>query len=119
MDLPWKLTTNFSLGTEDRRSSSLHLSVLGAFVLTMLGCLVTPMFAWNALVLVTIAHVRTFYRSLYNLVVLMAISNVLVAALVMPLSLVHELAGCRWRLGAQLCQLWGAMFSAAQLVSGV
>ncbi|XP_054582042.1 5-hydroxytryptamine receptor 5A [Eptesicus fuscus] len=106
MDLPGNLTTNLSLGTEDPRPSSLRFSVLGAFVLTLLGCLVAATFAWNALVLVTIALVRTFHRTPYNLVVSMAVSDVLVAALVMPLSLAHELAGRRWRLGARLCQLW-------------
>uniref|UniRef100_G1PQ04 5-hydroxytryptamine receptor 5A n=1 Tax=Myotis lucifugus TaxID=59463 RepID=G1PQ04_MYOLU len=106
MDLPGNLTTNLSLGTEDPRPRPLRLSVLGAFVLTLLGCLVAATFAWNALVLATIAHVRTFHRAPYNLVVSMAISDVLVATLVMPLSLAHELAGRRWRLGARLCQLW-------------
>ncbi|XP_059512066.1 5-hydroxytryptamine receptor 5A [Myotis daubentonii] len=106
MDLPGNLTTNLSLGTEDPRPRPARLSVLGAFVLTLLGCLVAATFAWNALVLATIAHVRTFHRAPYNLVVSMAVSDVLVATLVMPLSLAHELAGHRWRLGARLCQLW-------------
>lgn len=106
MDLPGNLTTNLSLGTEDPRPRPARLSALGAFVLTLLGCLVAATFAWNALVLATIAHVRTFHRAPYNLVVSMAVSDVLVATLVMPLSLAHELAGRRWRLGARLCQLW-------------
>lgn len=106
MDLPGNLTTNLSLGTEDPRPRPARLSVLGALVLTLLGCLVAATFAWNALVLGTIAHVRTFHRAPYNLVVSMAVSDVLVATLVMPLSLAHELAGRRWRLGSRLCQLW-------------
>ncbi len=45
-------------------------------------------FAWNFLVLATILRVRTFHRVPHNLVASMAVSDVLVAALVMPLSLV-------------------------------
>lgn len=56
--------------------------------------------------LATILRVRTFHRVPHNLMASMAISDVLVAALVIPLSLVHELSGRRWQLGRRLCQLW-------------
>nr|KAF6273003.1 5-hydroxytryptamine receptor 5A [Pipistrellus kuhlii] len=108
MDFPGNLTTNLSLGTEDPHPSALRLTAPGVFLLSLLGCLVAATFAWNALVLLTIAHVRAFHRPPYNLVGSMAASDVLVAVLVMPLSLAHELAGRRWRLGARLCQLWVA-----------
>ncbi|KAJ1063438.1 hypothetical protein K5549_020081, partial [Capra hircus] len=75
------------------------LSVFGVLVLTLLGFLVAATFAWNLLVLATILRVRTFHRVPHNLMASMAISDVLVAALVMPLSLVHELSGRRWQLG--------------------
>ncbi|MGH0170330.1 UNVERIFIED_CONTAM: hypothetical protein FKN15_058769 [Acipenser sinensis] len=68
--------------------------------------LVIATFVWNVLVLVTILRVRTFHRVPHNLVASMAISDVMVAALVMPLSLVHELNGRHWRLGRVLCQVW-------------
>lgn len=106
MDLPGNLSKNLSLGPEDPRPRPFRLSVLGAIVLTLLGCLVAATFAWNALVLATIAQVRTFHRAPYNLVVSMAVSDALVATLVMPISLAYELAGRRWRLGAWLCRLW-------------
>ncbi|KAF6276013.1 5-hydroxytryptamine receptor 5A [Rhinolophus ferrumequinum] len=105
---PSPLETNRSLGAGDPRPSSPLLSVFGVLVLTLLGCLVAATFAWNLLVLVTILRVRTFHRVPHNLVASMAISDVLVAALVMPLSLVHELSGHRWQLGRRLCQLWVA-----------
>ncbi|XP_029776974.1 5-hydroxytryptamine receptor 5A [Suricata suricatta] len=95
-----------SLGASaDSRPSAL-LSVFGVLVLTLLGFLVAATFSWNLLVLATILRVRTFHRVPHNLVASMAISDVLVAALVMPLSLVHELSGRRWQLGRRLCQLW-------------
>ncbi|KAM8933209.1 5-hydroxytryptamine receptor 5A [Lycaon pictus] len=101
-------TNHSSLGTgsEDPRPSPPLLSVFGVLVLTLLGCLVAATFSWNLLVLATILRVRTFHRVPHNLVASMAISDVLVAALVMPLSLVHELSGRRWQLGRRLCQLW-------------
>ncbi|XP_019598036.2 5-hydroxytryptamine receptor 5A [Rhinolophus sinicus] len=105
---PSPLETNRSLGAEDPRPNSPLLSVFGVLVLTLLGCLVAATFAWNLLVLATILRVRTFHRVPHNLVASMAISDVLVAALVMPLSLVHELSGRRWQLGRRLCQLWVA-----------
>ncbi|XP_005326749.2 5-hydroxytryptamine receptor 5A [Ictidomys tridecemlineatus] len=116
MDLPVNLTfslstasflePNRSLGAENLRPSPPLPSVFGVLVLTLLGFLVVATFAWNLLVLATILRVRTFHRVPHNLVASMAISDVLVAALVMPLSLVHELSGRRWQLGRRLCQLW-------------
>ncbi|XP_006871358.1 PREDICTED: 5-hydroxytryptamine receptor 5A [Chrysochloris asiatica] len=106
LSTPFPLKTNGSLGAEDLRSNPPLLSVFGVLVLTLLGSLVAATFAWNLLVLATILRVRTFHRVPHNLVASMAISDVLVAALVMPLSLVHELSGRRWQLGRRLCQLW-------------
>ncbi|XP_048193720.1 5-hydroxytryptamine receptor 5A [Perognathus longimembris pacificus] len=81
-------------------------SVFGVLVLTLLGLLAAATFAWNLLVLALILRVRTFHRVPHNLVASLAVADALVAALVMPLSLAHELAGRRWRLGRRLCQLW-------------
>ncbi|XP_010953882.1 5-hydroxytryptamine receptor 5A [Camelus bactrianus] len=117
MDLPVNLTyftistpapleTNLSFDAEDPRPSPALLSVFGVLVLTLLGFLVAATLAWNLLVLATILRVRAFHRVPHNLVASMAISDMLVAALVMPLSLVHELSGRRWHLGQRLCQLW-------------
>ena len=95
-----------SFDAADPRPRLPLLSVFGVLVLTLLGFLVAATFAWNLLVLATILRVRTFHRVPHNLMASMAISDVLVAALVMPLSLVHELSGRRWQLGRRLCQLW-------------
>ncbi|XP_049641244.1 5-hydroxytryptamine receptor 5A [Suncus etruscus] len=83
-------------------------SVLQALTLVFLGCLGAATLAWNLLVLGTIFRVRTFHRVPHNLVGSMAVADVLVAALVMPLSLVHERAGGRWQLGRRLCHAWVA-----------
>ncbi|XP_068828421.1 5-hydroxytryptamine receptor 5A [Capricornis sumatraensis] len=99
-------TNRSSFDAADPRPSLPLLSVFGVLVLTLLGFLVAATFAWNLLVLATILRVRTFHRVPHNLMASMAISDVLVAALVMPLSLVHELSGRRWQLGRRLCQLW-------------
>jgi 5-hydroxytryptamine receptor 5 len=117
MDLPVNLTSfslstpsslepNRSLDTEVLRPSRPFLSAFRVLVLTLLGFLAAATFTWNLLVLATILKVRTFHRVPHNLVASMAISDVLVAVLVMPLSLVHELSGRRWQLGRRLCQLW-------------
>ncbi|XP_048225274.1 5-hydroxytryptamine receptor 5B-like [Perognathus longimembris pacificus] len=82
-------------------------SVFTVLVVTLLALLIAATFLWNLLVLVTILRVRTFHRVPHNLVASTAISDVLVAAVVMPLSLVSELsAGRRWRLGRSLCHVW-------------
>ena len=62
-------------------------SVFSVLALTLLAMLVVATFVWNLLVLLTILRVRTFHRVPHNLVASMAISDVMVAALVMPLSL--------------------------------
>ncbi|XP_059827294.1 5-hydroxytryptamine receptor 5A-like [Hypanus sabinus] len=98
---PW---ANWTAGPADL--SPKPASVFSILVLTLLAMLVLATFLWNVLVLVTILRVRTFHRVPHNLVASMAISDVMVAALVMPLSLVHELDGRRWRLGKVLCQVW-------------
>ncbi|XP_043960294.1 5-hydroxytryptamine (serotonin) receptor 5A, genome duplicate b isoform X2 [Gambusia affinis] len=103
------LTANFS-GALDGYDSGGNLyrpfSVFSVLTLTLLAMLVAATFVWNLLVLVTILRVRTFHRVPHNLVASMAISDVMVAALVMPLSLVHELNGRLWKLGRVLCQVW-------------
>uniref|UniRef100_A0A8D2IQN6 5-hydroxytryptamine receptor 5A n=1 Tax=Varanus komodoensis TaxID=61221 RepID=A0A8D2IQN6_VARKO len=83
-----------------------YLSVFSVLISTLLAMLAMATFLWNLLVLATILRVRTFHRVPHNLVASMAISDVLVAALVMPLSLVHELSGRHWQLGRLLCQVW-------------
>ena len=82
-------------------------SVFTVLVVTLLVLLIAATFLWNLLVLVTILRVRAFHRVPHNLVASTAVSDVLVAALVMPLSLVSELsAGRRWLLGRSLCHVW-------------
>uniref|UniRef100_A0A8C4FGW3 G-protein coupled receptors family 1 profile domain-containing protein n=1 Tax=Catagonus wagneri TaxID=51154 RepID=A0A8C4FGW3_9CETA len=82
-------------------------SVFTMLVVTLLVLLIAATFLWNLLVLVTILRVPAFHRVPHNLVASTAVSDILVAALVMPLSLVNELsAGRRWRLGRSLCQVW-------------
>ncbi|XP_052649337.1 5-hydroxytryptamine receptor 5B-like [Harpia harpyja] len=82
-------------------------SIFTILVLTLLVLLTVATFLWNLLVLATILRVKAFHRVPHNLVASTAVSDVLVAALVMPLSLVKELsAGRRWRLGRELCLVW-------------
>nr|XP_046227945.1 5-hydroxytryptamine (serotonin) receptor 5A, genome duplicate b isoform X2 [Scatophagus argus] len=103
------LTANFSGASDDHDSGGniyRPFSVFSVLTLTLLAMLVVATFVWNLLVLVTILRVRTFHRVPHNLVASMAISDVMVAALVMPLSLVHELNGRLWKLGRVLCQVW-------------
>uniref|UniRef100_A0A6I8PM02 5-hydroxytryptamine receptor 5A n=1 Tax=Ornithorhynchus anatinus TaxID=9258 RepID=A0A6I8PM02_ORNAN len=109
---------NRSRGPEERRpgggggggggTTTPAPSVFGMLALALLALLALATFLGNVLVLATILRVRAFHRVPHNLVASMASSDVLVAALVMPLSLVHELSGRRWRLGRRLCQLWVA-----------
>ncbi|KAM6174682.1 5-hydroxytryptamine receptor 5B-like [Erethizon dorsatum] len=82
-------------------------SVFTVLVVTLLVLLIAATFLWNLLVLVTILRVRAFHRVPHNLVASTAVSDVLVAAVVMPLSLMKELsAGRRWQLGRSLCHVW-------------
>ncbi|XP_004589405.2 5-hydroxytryptamine receptor 5B-like [Ochotona princeps] len=83
------------------------LSAFAVLVVTLLVLLIVATLLWNLLVLVTILRVRSFHRVPHNLVASTAVSDVLVAAVVMPLSLVSELTdGRRWRLGRNLCHTW-------------
>ncbi|NXU71461.1 5HT5A protein, partial [Oreotrochilus melanogaster] len=82
-------------------------SIFTVLILTLLVLLTVATFLWNLLVLATILRVKAFHRVPHNLVASTAVSDVLVAALVMPLSLVKELsAERRWRLGRELCLVW-------------
>ncbi|KAG2458334.1 5-hydroxytryptamine receptor 5A-like [Erpetoichthys calabaricus] len=99
------LTVSANNGTQDEDFYR-PFSVFSVLILTLLAMLVIATFVWNVLVLVTILRVRTFHRVPHNLVASMAISDVMVAALVMPLSLVHELNSRHWKLGRVLCQVW-------------
>ncbi|XP_061433101.1 5-hydroxytryptamine receptor 5A-like [Lethenteron reissneri] len=81
-------------------------SVFTILTLTLLAMLIAATFVWNCLVIVTILRVKTFHRVPHNLVASLAVSDLLVAALVMPLGLVKELQGRRWMLGPLLCYVW-------------
>ncbi|XP_048210709.1 5-hydroxytryptamine receptor 5B-like, partial [Perognathus longimembris pacificus] len=82
-------------------------SVFTVLVVKLLALLIAATLLWNLLVLVTILRIRTFHRVPHNLLGSTAISDMLVAAVVMPLSLVSKLsAGRRWRLGQSLCHMW-------------
>ncbi|XP_069067236.1 5-hydroxytryptamine receptor 5A [Pleurodeles waltl] len=104
--MEWNITDSTNRSAGPRDISRYPFSVFSVLILTLLAMLVIATFLWNVLVLVTILRVRTFHRVPHNLVASMAISDVMVAALVMPLSLVHELNGRRWKLGRVLCQVW-------------
>uniref|UniRef100_A0A8C5P208 Uncharacterized protein n=1 Tax=Jaculus jaculus TaxID=51337 RepID=A0A8C5P208_JACJA len=78
----------------------LPFSVFTVLMVTLLVLLILAPSPWNLLALVTILRVRAFHRVPHNLVAPTAVSDQLVAALVMPLSLVSDLsAGRRWQLG--------------------
>ncbi|RLW04988.1 hypothetical protein DV515_00005670, partial [Chloebia gouldiae] len=82
-------------------------SIFTVLILTLLVLLTVATFLWNLLVLATILRVKAFQRVPHSLVASTAVSDALLAALVMPLSLVKELsAGRRWRLGRELCLAW-------------
>ncbi|XP_072351148.1 5-hydroxytryptamine receptor 5A-like [Scyliorhinus torazame] len=98
------LLLNGSSGESRLKGQS--FAVFRILVVCLLTLLILATFVWNFLVLVTILRVKTFHRVPHNLVASMAVSDVMVAALVMPLSLVNELFGRRWRLGRVLCHIW-------------
>lgn len=104
--MEWNITVTANGSAGSDHLSKHRISVFSVLILTLLAMLVIATFLWNVLVLVTILRVRTFHRVPHNLVASMAISDVMVAALVMPLSLVHELNDRRWRLGRVLCHIW-------------
>uniref|UniRef100_A0A8C5PK08 5-hydroxytryptamine receptor 5A n=1 Tax=Leptobrachium leishanense TaxID=445787 RepID=A0A8C5PK08_9ANUR len=104
--MEWNITVTSNVSSGADTWGKHRFSVFSVLILTLLAMLVVATFLWNVLVLVTILRVRTFHRVPHNLVASMAISDVMVAALVMPLSLVHELNGRRWRLGRVLCHIW-------------
>ncbi|XP_061464950.1 5-hydroxytryptamine receptor 5B-like [Rhineura floridana] len=94
-------------GSNNNSGGSEPFSLFSLLALSLLALLTVATFVWNLLVLVTILRVKTFHRVPHNLVASTAVADVLVAALVMPLSLVKELsAGRRWRLGRELCHVW-------------
>ncbi|XP_066477589.1 5-hydroxytryptamine receptor 5B-like [Tiliqua scincoides] len=83
------------------------LSPLRVLALSLLALLTAATLLGNLLVLATVLRVRAFRRAPHNLVASTALADVLVAALVMPLSLAAELpAGRRWSLGRGLCRAW-------------
>ncbi|XP_075683494.1 5-hydroxytryptamine receptor 5A [Rhinoderma darwinii] len=106
MRMEWNITVTSNGSSGSENINKYRISVFSVLILTLLAMLVIATFLWNVLVLVTILRVRTFHRVPHNLVASMAISDVMVAALVMPLSLVHELNDRRWRLGRVLCHIW-------------
>ncbi|XP_014341074.1 5-hydroxytryptamine receptor 5A-like [Latimeria chalumnae] len=96
----------FNGSSEGNALKKERFSIFSILTLTLLVILIIATFLWNLLVLVTILRVKTFHRVPHNLVASMAVSDVMVAALVMPLSLVNELSGRRWRFGRLLCDVW-------------
>ncbi|XP_061083167.1 5-hydroxytryptamine receptor 5A-like [Conger conger] len=102
----FNLTVWVNTSSDENIPQRLTVSMFSVLMLTLLVMLIIATFLWNLLVLATILRVKTFHRVPHNLVASMAISDVMVAALVMPLSLVNELSERRWRFGRVLCDVW-------------
>ncbi|XP_034255168.1 5-hydroxytryptamine receptor 1-like [Thrips palmi] len=71
----------------------------------VLLCVVIVTFVGNILVCVAVCLVRKLRRPCNYLLVSLAVSDICVAVLVMPMALLHEVFG-RWDFGRVMCDLW-------------
>lgn len=71
----------------------------------VLLCVVIVTFVGNVLVCVAVCLVRKLRRPCNYLLVSLAVSDICVAVLVMPMALLHEVFG-RWDFGRIMCDLW-------------
>ncbi|XP_064487727.1 5-hydroxytryptamine receptor 1-like [Ornithodoros turicata] len=75
------------------------------FLAAGLGCMITLTVIGNALVCISVFVVRRLRHPSNHLLVSLAVSDLCVALLVMPLALHFEVAG-RWDLGPTVCDMW-------------
>ncbi|CAL1279032.1 unnamed protein product [Larinioides sclopetarius] len=91
-------------------SSSLHLqepSLLSVVSLTiLLGVLILSTVVGNLFVLTAILRERNLQTVSNYLVFSLAIADLMVACLVMPMGAQYEVMNQQWVLGATLCELW-------------
>lgn len=71
----------------------------------VLLCVVIVTFVGNILVCVAVCLVRKLRRPCNYLLVSLAVSDICVAVLVMPMALLYEVFG-RWDFGRVMCDLW-------------
>ncbi|KAE8744010.1 hypothetical protein FOCC_FOCC009376 [Frankliniella occidentalis] len=71
----------------------------------VLLCVVVVTFVGNILVCVAVCLVRKLRRPCNYLLVSLAVSDICVAVLVMPMALLYEVFG-RWDFGRVMCDLW-------------
>jgi len=79
--------------------------VKAVLIALLLLCVVLVTFVGNVLVCVAVCLVRKLRRPCNYLLVSLAVSDICVAILVMPMALLYEVMG-RWDFGRVMCDLW-------------
>lgn len=82
-----------------------YTAVQAVVIALVLLCVVIVTFVGNVLVCVAVCLVRKLRRPCNYLLVSLAVSDICVAVLVMPMALLHEVFG-RWDFGRVMCDLW-------------
>ncbi|KAK3923358.1 5-hydroxytryptamine receptor 1 [Frankliniella fusca] len=94
-----------SWGTWFPGPDSPYTAAQAVVIALVLLCVVVVTFVGNILVCVAVCLVRKLRRPCNYLLVSLAVSDICVAVLVMPMALLHEVFG-RWDFGRVMCDLW-------------
>ena len=78
------------------------------FIIFLCGLIILVTILGNVLVCTAVAIVKKLRTPSNLLIVSLAVSDLLVASLVMPLALVYEVKG-RWIFGQQICDVWTSL----------
>lgn len=78
------------------------------FIIIICGLIICVTILGNVLVCTAVAIVKKLRTPSNLLIVSLAVSDLLVASLVMPLALVYEVKG-RWIFGQQICDVWTSL----------
>ena len=101
----WRTTTERPPGEE----TGPHMDLWKAIILTIiLGIIIIGTILGNVLVCTAVAIVRKLRTPSNLLIVSLAVSDLLVALLVMPFAAMYEVMG-RWMLGDPFCDAWTSL----------
>jgi 5-hydroxytryptamine receptor 1 len=99
------LSANDDGNVEDNDYSDAHGVLATVITSSILGLLILLTVVGNVFVIAAILLERNL-RSVGNyLVFSLAVADLMVACMVMPLGAVYEVSG-KWNLGAEMCELW-------------
>lgn len=96
---------NYAVDENDEKRDTVEF-VLMSLVTVLLGLLILITIIGNVFVIIAVLIEKHLQNSGNYLVASLAVADLLVACLVMPMAAIYEIHFQNWLLGSELCEIW-------------